>query len=114
MNETDLHESILLHLQEKARNRDTTCYGPIAELLGLDLRLACDRNRIGEVVGELSEQEHAQGRPMISAVVVKAETRMPGKGFFTLARKLGFAVGDETAFHVRELSRVHEHWANHD
>ena len=106
-------ESVMAHLQEVARNRQTTCYQPIADLVGLNLESALDRKRIGDVVGKLSEREHEHGRPMISAVVVRAEDSKPGSGFFKLARQLGlWTVGDEDTFYVQELKRVHDYWAD--
>lgn len=43
----------------------------------------------GHLLGEISEDEHDHGRPMLSALAVSAVTGMPGEGFFKLARNLG-------------------------
>jgi len=43
----------------------------------------------GHLLGEISERMHLQGEPMLSALVVNKATRIPGDGFFELARSLG-------------------------
>jgi hypothetical protein len=41
-----------------------------------------------EVLTEISMAEHAAGRPLLSAVVVRTDTRRPGKGFEAMAKLL--------------------------
>jgi hypothetical protein len=43
---------------------------------------------VGQVLGEISEDEHEAGRPMLSAVAV-GTSDVPGQGFFVLAKRLG-------------------------
>ena len=50
---------------------------------------------------------------MLSAVVIRRDTNMPGHGFFTLARKLSlYGGGDNLKFWLDEIKRVHKHWAD--
>jgi len=44
---------------------------------------------VGEVLGEISEDEVAAGRPMLSSVAVGVNGK-PGPGFYVLAHRLGF------------------------
>jgi hypothetical protein len=68
--------------------------------------------RIGSILGELSEDEHRAGRPLISAVVVASETAVPGGGFFELARRLGLLKAEEKdSFYIQELRRVYDYWS---
>jgi hypothetical protein len=39
----------------------------------------------GQMLGEISEQMHSEGKPMLSALVVNQQEGMPGPGFFELA-----------------------------
>lgn len=72
-----------------------------------------DRNKIGEILGEISIYEHDHGRPMLSAIVVLAGIGCPGEGFYNLARHLGlhhdhgeFA---DMEFFVQEVKKVHSY-----
>ena len=106
-----MNTNILERLKSVARAQDVTAYSDIAPLAGLDMSSPDDRNRIAEILGEISRQEHAQGHPMLSAVVIHRDNNIPGQGFFTLARELGLYRGNnDLMFFVNELRRVHDYW----
>ena len=111
--QTSLYE----RLKEVARQQGShgvITYGEIAPMLGLNMENPADRNEIGRILGAISEREHNDKHPMLSVVVVHADTRYPGKGFFTLARELGLYHGDdELVFFVKELKKVQEYWRLH-
>jgi hypothetical protein len=72
-------------LIDVARKRETINYGELMKEFGIG------RNKIGGVVGEISNYEAAQGRPQISSIVVRSDSRTksyphgnPGGGFFGL------------------------------
>src|SRR5438045_1627459 len=103
-----MHEPIYQFLRRVAAEGQTTTYAGIAPLAGLDMSRADHRNQISVLLDEISSYEHAAGRPLLSAVVVHGAgdtAGAPGKGFFTLARRLGLqrAGDDDTAFFAREL-----------
>jgi hypothetical protein len=64
------------------------------------------------LLGEVSGEEDAIGRGMLSAYVVASETGPPRAGFFELATKLGRMFDDRLAFWVEEMKRVDEAWRN--
>jgi hypothetical protein len=60
-----------------------------------------------EVLGEISTEENALGRGMLSVVVIHQEgDQMPGEGFFTLARALGRRQSDRDMLWITEFQRV--------
>lgn len=65
---------------------------------------------LAHMLGEVSDDEDAVGRGMLSAYVVSGETHAPGDGFFELAEKLGRNVRDREAFWVAELRRIEVAW----
>ena len=76
-----------------------------------------DRNRIANLLDEINHCEAREGRPMISAVVVRQDTDVPGHGFFECARELGKLSGVDNeevrlTFFCEELSRVYAQWAS--
>jgi hypothetical protein len=101
-------------LKEVASNGDLITYGEIAPLANLNMDDPDDRNKMSEILGDISRYEHKQGRPMLSAVVVLAGISYPGEGFFNLARELGLHHGkkelEDLDFFVQEVKRVHESW----
>jgi hypothetical protein len=94
-----------------ARHHETTTYGRIATLRDLAIR----DGELFRRLDEISTDEHNDGRPLLSVVVVREDTEMPGKGFFRLARSLGVqgADLDNAAFFGQERERCWNYWANH-
>ena len=97
-----------------ARHSGTTTYQAIAQIMGLPLSGSHMGNEIGKILGEISEDEHRYGRPLLSAVAVGVDSRL-GKGFFTVAKDLGRLeqdADDETQrqFWQEEKAAVYEAW----
>ena len=61
-------------LIEKAKSRETEYYSDIMN----------GRALIGKLLGAISEYELRRGRPPLSAIVIRKDTKMPGRGFFTV------------------------------
>lgn len=97
-------------LRNVAARRATITYQEVGDLIGLDMANPAHRNEIAAILGEISSYEHQHGRPLLSAVVVLAETGWPGQGFFDLARACGRmrAGEDNVSFFARELKAVYE------
>lgn len=66
------------------------------------------------ILEHISRQEVAEGRPMLSAVVVLSGERVPDDSFFRLARELSrIQFGErDWDFWRRERDSVHKHWFN--
>lgn len=101
-------------LVEIAKGGDVTYYSDIAPLAGLDMSLPPDRNRISDILDEISRTESSLGRPLLSAIVILKDENIPGDGFFKMAKELRLYDGsDDFRFWIRELRRVHDHWTSH-
>ena len=93
-----------------AKYRGTVTYQEIAQIMGLPLRGSHMGKEIGWILGEISEDETTNGRPMLSAIAVNVQLQ-PGPGFFTLARQLGrLKEENEDAFWEAERLRVYATW----
>ena len=102
-------------LIEVAKVCGTTSYGDIAPIENLNMSNPEDRNILSERLRYISEEEHEDGRPLLSAVVKNKKTGMPGPDFFTLAHELGlYDGGSKKTFFQSELNRVHEYWKNNN
>src|SRR6266511_4745557 len=78
-------EEIRRVLIEKARNRAMI---PYTELVGLvkSVRFNAYDQRLFAILGQISVEEHEEGRPMLAVLVVhKTGDMQPGQGFFELA-----------------------------
>ena len=111
---TSEYQTAYEKLKEIARAGSTIGYGEIAGILGIKPNPHIG-SIIGRIVGAMSEDEHDQGKPMISAVVVNKNGELagkPGPGFCVLAEKLGkleFGATEEEkdGFWKNELSSVY-------
>ena len=96
-----------------ARSWATVSYQKVAEMMGLPPQGQYMGTEVGHLLGEISEDEHRHGRPMLSALAVSV-TGIPGKGFFKLAAqfgKLDIASGmTEQEFWQKERDAVYETW----
>lgn len=111
--ETKLYHLVFSELITAARYRGTVTYQEIAKIMGLPLSGNYMGREIGEIIGEISEDEVKQGRPMLSAIVVGVNGK-PGAGFFIWAKEL-YGVSDddefdEETFWKEECSKVYETW----
>jgi len=98
-------------LAQTARNGDTATYAAVAPLAALDMGSPADRNRLAVLLDEINQHESGQGRPLLTALVVLADKKMPGQGFFDCATRLGRTVGDDhLTFWLAEVRHVHEYW----
>ncbi len=106
-----IENTLYTRLTEVARVGKTIGRDEVACLLGLDPSNLSDRQALIRVLNDISYQENAAGRPLLSAVVVLPEIGYPGKAFFLLARELGLNhFGDDRSFYYYELKRVHQYW----
>ena len=107
---TKEYSLIYVELITAARYRGTVTYQEIARIIGLPITGGFMAGELGQLLGEISEDEVTAGRPMLSAIAVGVNGSL-GKGFFTLARQLG-RVQDENdqAFWEKEHKLVYDTW----
>jgi len=96
-------------LVERARLRGTIPYSDLVSRIET-ISMEPDSFALAQMPGEISEEEDAAGRGMLSVIVVhKVGDMQPGPGFFQLAKKLGRNTSDKTTCWVEELRWVHRH-----
>jgi hypothetical protein len=66
--------------------------------------------RLFYLLGQISTEEDAAGRGMLSALVVKKDRGLPGTGFFELAHDLGHDTKDILTFWINEVNKVFAAW----
>lgn len=76
-----------------------------------------DSNYVAQMGGAISEDEAAQNRPLLSVLIFNQGTKLPGGGFFKLAKNLGLFHGDvdddsdQRMYTKYELARVYDYWS---
>ena len=86
---------------------------PYSEFVGRvsSISLQAHDPRLAHFLEEISVEEHAAGRGMLTALVVhKRGDQRPGPGFFDLAERLGHNTADIDRFWIEEVSRVFSAW----
>lgn len=58
--------------------------------LGLNLDNTHEKSQLNEVINEISEEEHAAGRPLLSSLVLVKGHKNQGDSFFRLCERLGY------------------------
>ena len=110
---TTTYHRVYCELVTAARYRGTVTYQRIAQLMGLPIVGAHMGKQVGHILGEISEDEHLQGRPMLSAVAVGVSGE-PGPGFYDLARDLNKLKDDSAEARKRfwesEKTTIYEEW----
>jgi hypothetical protein len=110
---TTTYQLVVCRLLTAARHRGYVTYQEIAKVMGLPLTGSHMGSQTGWILGEISEDEHNVGRPMLSAVALSVRGK-PGPGFFKLARDLGLLdteAGDpEMAFWEEQRTALYDLW----
>lgn len=108
---TPTYQRVYGELVRAAEYRGLTTYQHLAVIMDLPLSGNLMGKRIGQILGEIVDDEVAAGRPMLSAVVVGTND-WPGAGFFACAREKGrLAEGQSEAdFWAAEREAVYEAW----
>jgi hypothetical protein len=100
-------------LIEHAKKGKPIFYSELAPRIQ-SVSLQADDMRLFHLLGEISEEENAAGRGMLSAFVVhKDSEEQPGPGFFELAKQLGKDTSDPVLCLVQEQTTAHTYWSKH-
>lgn len=96
---------------ERAKVRGMIPYSDLVNQLA-SIKVDAHDTRLFHMLGEISSEEDAAGRGMLTVVVVHKHGDMqPGPGFFELAKRLGRDTKDVMKCWVDELHKVHAVWS---
>jgi hypothetical protein len=96
-------------LSERAsrRTNQTIAYSELTDEIK-SIKLDPHGVPLAHMLGEISTEEDAAARGMLTVLVVHKGTIEPGPGFFVLAKSLGKDVRDKAKFWSEEFKRVTE------
>ena len=99
-------------LAEVAHARSTVTYGEVARR-ALGGRVSARSSALMDLLGEVDTEADARLGCMVASLVVRADTGMPGDGYFHFAAlELGRSVDDREAFWRAEVARVWDAYAS--
>jgi hypothetical protein len=109
---TVVYDKVKAELITAARYRGVITYEDVAALMGIFTLGAHLGKETGQVLGDISEDEHRAGRPMLSALAVSVNGK-PGPGFAGLALDLGLIASeaDWERFWRKQCEEVYKLWA---
>lgn len=104
-------------LVERAKIGATIQYGKLNDMLGqpYNLQSPSDRTEMGNELGDISEFEYSQGRPLLSSIVVNMNGT-PGIGFYEMTEKVGLfdpSKQSKKKFLEGEQQKVYDFWKNY-
>jgi hypothetical protein len=88
-----IYQKVYWDLSQAAQYHGYVTYQEIAQMMGLHISGNYMGKELGQILGEISLEEHSQGRPMLSAIAV-GSNGLPGEGFFKLAKDLEYQFED--------------------
>ncbi len=109
-----VNQALYENLKDVARQRQLISYSVAGSIVGLDMKKPPDRVTIARFLKEICEYEVDLNRPMLSAIVVRKDSKRPGPGFYKLARALGKLLDEEPShdqdFLKSEQEQVYKSW----
>lgn len=99
-------------LIEMAKVRGMIAYSELVSQIRT-IQMKPESYALADMLGEISSEEDAAGRGMLTVIVVhKSGDMQPGVGFFELAKELGRDTSDILKCWVDELKKVHAYWGS--
>jgi hypothetical protein len=98
-------------LAEAGRSRSTVTYGEVARR-AMGGRVSARSSALMDLLGEVDTEADARLGCMIASLVVRADTGMPGEGYFHFAaEELGRPIDNRHEFWRAEVERVWDAYA---
>lgn len=100
-------------LKKVAKREAIITYGELYDQIGVDMKNAGERKRGSEILREVNEISVLERGIMITSLVVKNDTQIPGEEFFRVATQYKVLKEDaleaeKKEYWEQELEKVHE------
>jgi hypothetical protein len=102
----------------RRRTNQTISYQKLSDNcdLRLDMSNIAHRNEIAKILDEISSYEHANDRPLLSALVIRLNDAFEGYGFFKMAQRLGYGswqtLKRNALFEVQQITNCISFWSD--
>lgn len=108
-----LNRALYERLVEAARDQRPISIWELGDLLGLAMDYPPQRTEMSQLLGIITRHEVANGRPMLSSVVIDDAEAVPGKELFDIGEDLGLVERgeDPLRFSVRQQQETFALWS---
>ena len=93
----------------QARMKKTIFYGDLCRKIS-SVNLNPNDQLLHDILGEISIESVRADKDMLSVFAVRRDTDMPGKGFFSFAKKVGYSIGSRERFVKEQMDLVHNQY----
>src|SRR4051812_20180240 len=97
-------------LVKAAKARTTVTFAELGEAADLSIDDTDERKILELILDHVADQEEAEGRPLLSVLVIDASGR-PGGGLARYVRRKNIPVAKDETFFADELQHVYSFWA---
>ena len=104
-----LKDEIKEIMVNQARTKTTIYYGELCRKIK-SFTLSPDDPLLHTILGEISAESVKAGNGMLSVFAVRKDTDMPGRGFFSLAKDLGFKINKKERFVKEQIELVYNQY----
>jgi hypothetical protein len=106
------HQRVYDKLVTTARSRQLISYTELGKAADFDVSDAGQLDQLVKILERIAIADIRAARPLLVAVVIRADRGTPSKGFFDFAKQHGLMKReDEMSFFAKELQRVYGAWA---
>jgi len=104
-------DEIVAVLATRAKTQQLIAYSELVpKIRSIDLQARDPR--LDELLRQIATDEHANGRGMLTVLVVhRTGDQRPGRGFFECAKSLGLDTSDEDRLWIDQFNKVHQAWS---
>lgn len=121
MNELSLKQKrVRLLLAQIAQRGDIITYQNLCGRANLPFDMANPQHRmeIGDFLEDISTEEHKNGRPLLSSIVLRSKDGGEGEGFYKMAARLGYGnlskLKKEGTFQAEMMKKTFDFWKSDD
>ncbi|MFK7107715.1 hypothetical protein [Flavobacterium oreochromis] len=114
-----MNKEVRKYLIELSRKKpfQTVSYQKLCNdcLLGLDMSNIGDRQKISDILEDISVFEFKNNRYLLSSLVIKVNSDIEGDGFFKLLERFGYgkkAKLKEDLQHIEEMNKCIDYWSD--
>lgn len=104
-----LKDEITEIMVNQAGIKKTIYYGDLCRKIS-SVKLNPDDQLLHDILGEISRESFEADKDMLSVFAIRRDTDMPGKGFFSSAKELGYSIGSREKFVKEQIKLVHSQY----
>jgi hypothetical protein len=104
-----LKNEITVIMENQAGMKKPIYYGDLCRKI-FSVKLNPNDQLLHEILGEISIESVRADKHMLSVFAIARKTGMPGNGFFSSAKELGYSIGSREKYVKEQMELVHNQY----